>query len=201
MKNRLQFKTLIARFVILLLLVALTACSKTVQWEEEVPLNTGDVIWIKRTVTYKFDVTHDNPFVPSYVPRGQETRVFTWRGKQYSHTGSGSLELLAISPVTNEPVLVAFAVNVGWDTQHNYQCTDSFYVQFSPDATGSKWDWPPKIEPWLYGLPHNLMRHRPDWKRDTFREKYSHLEISRIEGWASGSNFVKPKTLSKSCSD
>lgn len=36
-----------------LVMTALTACSKTVQWEEEVPLNTGDVIWVKREVVYK----------------------------------------------------------------------------------------------------------------------------------------------------
>ena len=33
-----------------LAMTALTACSKTVEWEEEVPLNTGETIVVKRTV-------------------------------------------------------------------------------------------------------------------------------------------------------
>lgn len=31
----------------------LSACSKTVKWEEEVPLNTGEVIWVKRVDSYE----------------------------------------------------------------------------------------------------------------------------------------------------
>ena len=27
-------------------MLQLSACSKTVQWEEEVPLNTGEVFWV-----------------------------------------------------------------------------------------------------------------------------------------------------------
>jgi hypothetical protein len=40
------------KLCMLLPLVAITACSKTVQWEEEVPLNTGETIWVKRSDTY-----------------------------------------------------------------------------------------------------------------------------------------------------
>ncbi len=39
----------------------LTACSKTVQWEEEVPLNTGETIWVKRTVVYSLQGESGNP--------------------------------------------------------------------------------------------------------------------------------------------
>jgi hypothetical protein len=31
----------------------LSACSKTVTWEEEVPLNTGEVIWVERVDSYE----------------------------------------------------------------------------------------------------------------------------------------------------
>jgi hypothetical protein len=31
----------------------LSSCSKTVKWEEEVPLNTGEVIWVERVDSYE----------------------------------------------------------------------------------------------------------------------------------------------------
>ena len=33
-----------------LLALVLSACGRTVTWEEEVPLNTGETIWIERTM-------------------------------------------------------------------------------------------------------------------------------------------------------
>ena len=38
----------------MVLAVLLVACSKTVQWEEEVPLNTGEVIWVKRSMPWEY---------------------------------------------------------------------------------------------------------------------------------------------------
>ncbi len=70
--------------------------------------------------------------------------------------------LLAISPVTKRPVLIAQAANKQWNRQNNYRCTTPFYVQFVPDASGRVWSWPPSIEPWLYGMPYNLMANRAD---------------------------------------
>ena len=42
--------------VILLAIAALelSACSKAVSWEEEVPLNNGTTIWVKRTQEYSY---------------------------------------------------------------------------------------------------------------------------------------------------
>jgi hypothetical protein len=62
--------THIRRFLLLsslLGLLQLTACSKTVQWEEEVPLNTGEVIWVKREVTYKYKGAGGNPLDMDYL--------------------------------------------------------------------------------------------------------------------------------------
>jgi hypothetical protein len=43
---------------------------RTLTWEEEVVLNTGDVIWVTRALTYKYETTHDNPFFFQYWPLG-----------------------------------------------------------------------------------------------------------------------------------
>lgn len=47
----------------------LSACSKTVQWEEEVPLNTGETIWVKRTVVYSAQGGAGNPLDMAYRPK------------------------------------------------------------------------------------------------------------------------------------
>ena len=137
----------------------LAACSKTVHWEEEVPLNTGETIWVKRTVEYSLKGAGGNPFDIGYRQDKTETLTFQWGGKNYVYKGDAALMLLAISP-QRQPVLVAPAADKGWDLNHHYYCTTPHYVQFVPDATGREWTWPPKIEPWLYGIPHNLMRQR-----------------------------------------
>ena len=52
---------LVSRITLLLSAILLGACSKTVQWEEEVPLNTGEVIWVKRTDTFTRRSEPGNP--------------------------------------------------------------------------------------------------------------------------------------------
>jgi hypothetical protein len=138
----------------------LTACSKTVQWEEEVPLNTGETIWVTREVTYKLQGAGGNPLDMAYRPDWTEKITFEWKGKKYSYVGDADLMLLAISPHTQRPVLVAQAANRQWHWQHRYRCTTPFYVQFVPSPDGRSWSWPPSIEPWLFNMPHNLMAHR-----------------------------------------
>jgi hypothetical protein len=137
----------------------LVACSKTVRWEEEVPLNTGETIWVTRTVVYSLQGEGGNPMNIGYRQNRTETLSFSWSGKNYSYEGDAALMLLAISPA-HKPVLVAPASDRSWAWRHGYYCANPHYVQFSPDADGRKWTWPPQIEPWLYGMQHNLMRQR-----------------------------------------
>ncbi len=146
--------------VLLLAVMAATqlaACSKTVQWEEEVPLNTGETIWVKRTVKYTYQGAAGNPLMMAYRPVRGAVVEFDWRGKHYSFDRHGGPVLLAISP-QGQPVFVAEAEAGGrWDANNNYKCTIPYYVQFVPDATGRNWTWPPKIDPWLYGLESNFL--------------------------------------------
>ncbi len=146
---------------VLLLVVTLTlsACSKSVVWDEEVPLNTGETIWVKRSVDYTVQGGAGNPFDIAYRPEWVERLQFEWGGKKYVYEGDAGVILLAISP-QKLPVLVAPAANNGWRFKHPYKCTVPFYVQLVPDAKGKTWTWPPAIEPWLIDLPYNLMRSR-----------------------------------------
>lgn len=141
------------------LVLQLTACAKTVQWEEEVPLNTGETIWVKRTVQYSIQGGAGNPLDMRYRPAWQEVIEFEWGGKGYRYEGDARIMVLAISP-QKQPVLVAYAADASWDAKHNYRCVIPFYVQLVPDASGTRWTWPSQIEPWLYNLPANLMRQR-----------------------------------------
>ncbi len=148
----------------------LVACSKTVQWEEEVPLNTGETIWVKRSVVYSLKGEGGNPMNIGYGQNKTEKLSFEWGGKKYVYEGEADLMVLAISP-QKQPVLVAQAANKGWDWNHNYYCATPHYVQFVPDATGREWTWPPEIQPWLYELPSNLMRQRR--KPEEMQKRYS----------------------------
>lgn len=137
-----------------------TACSKTVQWEEEVPLNTGDTIWVKRSVNYVLKGAGGNPLDIAYWPEWDGRLEFLWQGKKYVYQGDAQVFLLAISP-QQQPVLVAEPDDGVWRGKHDYRhCSKPTYVQLVPDGTGRTWSWPPAIDPWLYGLPANLMRHR-----------------------------------------
>ncbi len=161
-----QLKTLVS----ILAALQLSACSKTVTWEEEVPLNTGETIWVNRTITYSLKGSGGNPFDMGYHPNKTETLEFRWGGNYYSYEGYADLILLAISP-QKKPVLVAPAANYTWDWNNDYRCATPHYVQFVPNENGRKWTWPPEIEPWLYNMPTNLMGQRR--KAEEMRHRYT----------------------------
>ena len=135
----------------------LTACSKTIQWEEEVPLNTGETIWVKRTVVYSPKGDAGNPLDTAYRPEKDGAIEFTWDGRRFYYRGEAVIMVLAISPA-RVPILVAAAPDNSWEARYKYACTYPYYVQLVPDESGRTWNWPPKIEPWLYDLPTNLFR-------------------------------------------
>ena len=157
----------------------LAGCSKTVQWEEEVPLNTGDTIWVTRRVTYSLKGGAGNPFDMAYRPDWAEAISFEWSGKKYRYVGDAQVLLLAISPQTKQPVLIAMAANKSWNWKNNYRCTTPFYVQFVPKANGRDWSWPPSIEPWLMNLPYNLMIHRE--KKQEVKPRYAASDREKLD--------------------
>jgi hypothetical protein len=164
------------RLIALVMLVGaalLAGCSKTVQWEEEVPLNTGETIWVKRSVEYSLQGGAGNPLDLAYRPVRDQTIEFNWGGGQFLYKGDARIMLLAISP-QRRPVLLAQAIANSWSATNFYACTTPFYVQLIPDETGRVWRWPPQIEPWLYNIEGNLLlaRHAPG----EMKKRYSATE-------------------------
>ena len=131
----------------------LTACTRGVQWEEEVLLNTGETIVVQRSGTYTYQA-EPGGLRPGWDPDWRSTIEFTYKGRRYSYTGDAFIQLLAIGPDMS-PTLVADAR--GWGNKNNYPCVTPYYVQFNPDHTGKNWSWRPRIDPWLHNLPTNLM--------------------------------------------
>jgi hypothetical protein len=147
---------------LLLIPTLLAACSKTVQWEEEVPLNTGETIWVKRSMPWVYKGGFGNPFDMAMRPTGEQTIFFKYSGKEYSFTAKALVNWIAISP-DRQPVLVGIPGAYGWHSlyENAFYCVVPYYVQFVPDETGKKWTWPEKIDSWLYNLPANLMVSTP----------------------------------------
>lgn len=151
-----KFKLMKLCVVVPLMALALSACSKTVQWEEEVPLNTGETIVIKRSGTYTYRCEFAVGTGCGYGPDWRSTIEFTYNGKKYVYTGEAFPMVLAISPGWI-PNLIAVADESGWGNKNNYSCNAPYYVQFQPSENGRKWTWPDKIDTWLYNLPTNLV--------------------------------------------
>ena len=144
----------------LLVTTQLSACSKTVQWEEEVLLNTGETIWISKEVRYTIKGQPGNPMDRGYLPDYVETTSFKYGGRDYIYKGDAGIMVLAISP-RKLPVLLAPAGNNDWYRHHKYPlCAKPYYLQLVPESTGQQWSWPDRIESWTYNLPANLMLNR-----------------------------------------
>lgn len=164
--TRRTFAYLLQVGAIVLVQLALAGCTRTVTWEEEVPLNTGETIWIQRSMPWELLGGFGNPFDIAMRPTREQTIRFTYRGKKYVYVGRADVAWIAISPMSGSPVLIAPAASYGWDGQNHFLCAVPHYVQLVPDATGKTWNWPPRIEPWLFDLPANVMASIPSLKED-----------------------------------
>ena len=155
-------------FAIGLLALVMSACSRTVTWEEEVPLNTGETIWIERSMPWEMRGSVGNPFDIAMRPSREQTISFTYRGATYRYRGRANVLWIAISP-DMKPTLIAPAGDYGWYSANNYYCVVPYYVQFVPSPDGQHWTWPQSIEPWLYNLPANVMTSIPRLNEDRKR--------------------------------
>ena len=157
-----------------LLAFALSGCTRHITWEEEVPLNTGETIWVERTMPWEMLGGYGNPFDISMRPTREQTIRFTYHRKDYVYVGRANVLWMAISP-EHRPVLVAPAADYGWYSENNYFCVVPYYVQLIPDQSGKQWTWPEAIEPWLYQMPANLMASIPQL-REQRNSKYTKKE-------------------------
>ena len=168
----------LALLVLVLLTVLCTGCAKTVKWEEEVLLNTGETIWVSKKVRYSIKGQPGNPLDLGYLPDQAEVLSFHYRGKSYLYEGNARIQLLAISP-DYTPTLVLRPSSNEWYYENSYKCVTPYYAQLIPDSSGQMWTWPDRIEPWIYNLPTNLLleRYSPSVTKHRYgiREKENQL--------------------------
>jgi hypothetical protein len=158
-------------------MLSVAGCTRSIEWDEEVPLNTGETVWVHRSGSLRFGSAPGNPLDFGYQAEPKTRIAFTYRGRQYTYTSEVTLQVLAIAP-DSTPNLVISASDYMWQFEHGYLCTRPSYVQLRPDVSGNQWTWPEHIEPWLYGLPTNLLvglpANRPKPLRITAIERRSH---------------------------
>jgi hypothetical protein len=157
MKNYLSVGFLIVSGLVL---VGCSETEKWTRWKEEVPLNTGETILVSRSQKWTMHGSYGAPSL-KLLPSSEKTLEFDYRGVKYSYSGKLNVRFIAVSPTSSRPVLVGLPGDYGWDTANSYYCVKPYYVQLVPDLSGSVWVWPERIEPWLYGIPKNLMGATP----------------------------------------
>ena len=171
---------------------------RTVTWEEEVPLNTGETIVVKRTgryIDFDYDLSQNRL---GYKPDPVSTIEFTYKGKRYSFTSEGGLQLLAIGP-DGLPNLIAHAGG-DWGPKNRYSCDAPYFVQFRPFPSGNEWAWPPRIENWLYNQPTNLVLGLAETKDDGKRFTPSDRQLANASAYAySYARYIDPTYFSDGC--
>jgi hypothetical protein len=171
----------------------LAGCTKVkvVEWDEEVLLNTGETIWVHRKTSYHWGNSTPLPFDWGYEQDRRNAISFEYRNRRYAHDTDGMLQVLAISP-KGTPRLVLAAADYAWQWEHDYYCTQPSYVQLEPDATGTSWSWPPRIESWLYELPTNLLLSPPRPEEPAARSIDTAQKAKRNLGvFAAGPHFQR----------
>lgn len=151
-------KKLIVRvlFISLIAFLASGCQPEVLSWDEDVLLNTGEVVVAHWDVTYSNQGEAGNPLRVRMSPDRKKSIKFEYKGKQYHYHGDARLLLLAISP-QGIPNFVLIPDDFGWDYKNKFDlCTTPYYAQLIPDSTGNSWSYPPNIEAWLYGLEGNL---------------------------------------------
>ncbi|HOZ66872.1 MAG TPA: hypothetical protein PLH13_05500 [Burkholderiaceae bacterium] len=141
-------KTLLKLIHIALMCIAITACSettKTVQWEEEVPLNTGEVIWVKRADTYSRRSEPGNPLKMGWW---LEKRLieFVWQAERFKfQTDTTEILMLHVLDASKNIAVIAWAKNCSKRGYGEYRWIDG------------NWQLQTSINNALIGHHRNLM--------------------------------------------
>jgi hypothetical protein len=137
-------------------MLLLAGCTRSVEWQEEVPLNTGETIWVERQGSYRFGSKSASPLEFGFNAERVKKLQFDYRGKRYAYATESSLQLLAISP-DGIPHLVIMASAYEFE-----RCVRGSYVQLRPDEAGHGWlRKDHTVDSWLNGLPTNLLYPLP----------------------------------------
>jgi hypothetical protein len=126
----------------------LSACGqslKTVEWEEEVPLNTGEIIWVKRVDTY---IRRSEPGNPLQMGWWMDKRAieFDWQTKKYRfQTDTTEILMLYVLDASKNIVVVAWTKDCSKRGYGEYHWIDG------------NWQLQSNVNLTLVGQPRNLM--------------------------------------------
>jgi len=133
-------------FLAVLATTQLSSCSKSIRWQEEVPVNTGEVIIMNREDVFVRRSAPGNPFEMGWWINGRYYK-FRWQGKNYVYklkrTSMGPM-ILYVYPEKNTVSLI----DSGWPI-----C--SGYAEWRWNA--GKWEVQKNINPEIIGRPRNIM--------------------------------------------
>lgn len=142
-----RLKKLLKTLVIATAALQLTVCAKTVQWAEEVLLNTGETILVKRTDTYSRGGEPGNPLAMSWGI-GKREYAFSWKGKKYTYQAKRAFDgaMLIYADIADNSIAIV-------DTALN--CETMGYGEFRWRA--GSWQLQHNVSKALVDQPRNLM--------------------------------------------
>ncbi|MCM2312949.1 MAG: hypothetical protein NDI84_16270 [Steroidobacteraceae bacterium] len=126
-----------------LLALVLGACSRTVTWEEEVPLNTQSTTWVVRTDTYSRSTEPGNPFKAAWVIATRSVDV-SLHERRYEFEAA-TADIFMVVDRGNTISVVA------WSND----CSKRGYAEYR--WIRDTWRRQASVDPSLTGQPRNLM--------------------------------------------
>ena len=180
--------------------VLLTACTKTVKWEEEVLLNNGHSIVITREAEFKYDISQDRLFSP-YWQFQAESLSFQWLGTAYKFRNAPSeADLISIAPLIlaidtlGIPNIFGYA-DSNW-VHHKWQgCANTPIVKLVPSKR--TWVVDPSRESWIFDLTINL-NSDTDYSESKAKVTWNE-KMEKYEKWATTSRKLNPAFVVDSC--
>jgi hypothetical protein len=122
------------------------ADAKTVSWEEETRLNSGEVVWVKRTDSFSRRAEPGNPLASGWWPEARRYE-FTWRGRQYAYETNPKESLGAIVLAVRGQQLILL--------DRSRACRTPGFAEFVFD--GSRWQLQKSVGSDMLGQARNLM--------------------------------------------
>jgi hypothetical protein len=146
----------------------LSGCGKTIRWEEEVPLNTGEILVVERIAKFKRGSEPGNPLKAAWWPEGGSIG-FSLDGQRFVYEYSGRMNAFGIFVVGSRqsPSIVDYT---------GHKCAQPGLGEFRWHS--GQWELQRALSGELLGRPRNLIYAEADpdsaWpKRVTaeYREK------------------------------
>jgi hypothetical protein len=131
-----------------LLLSACGQSEKIVRWDEEVLLNTGETIWVKRADIFVKGAEPGNPLQRTWK-LDRRAYEFTWQGQKYIYTTEVKLSPGALLIYVHDASKTISIVDF------NRECIKPGYGEFR--WVNGNWQLQQNVAPALIGQVRNLM--------------------------------------------